>query len=148
LLQIAPWLLSKQNRLRFELISHKLLRLLVPVLLLILLVSSLFLASHSVMYMGALASQVVFYLFAAIGSSRVYPLLTRISGPASAFCMLNAAVVVGFYKFLFTKGPLWKIWTSGTPAMPTKDGIEETEWNATKVSLRLHDQLREQGMTR
>jgi len=148
LLQIAPWLLSKQNRLRFELISHKLLRLLVPLLLLILLVSSLFLASHSVMYMGALASQVVFYLFAAMGSSRVYPLLTRISGPASAFCMLNAAVVVGFYKFLFTKGPLWKIWTSGTPATPANDGIEGTEWNATKVSLRLHDQLREQGMTR
>ena len=35
LLQLAPWLLSRENRLRFELVSHKLLRLLVPMLLLV-----------------------------------------------------------------------------------------------------------------
>ena len=47
LLQLAPWVLSSQNRLRFELISHKLLRLFVPTFLMVLLVSSAFLASCS-----------------------------------------------------------------------------------------------------
>jgi len=148
LLQLAPWLLSRQNRLRFELISHKLMRLLVPLLLVILLASSALLANHSFLYTGALASQIVFYLLAALGSARNIPILTRIAAPASAFCMLNAAVVVGFYKFLFTRGPLWKIWTSGAPASYGTDGQEGTDWNATMLNLRLHDQLRTRGVTR
>jgi hypothetical protein len=115
LLQLAPWLLSCQNRLRFELISHKLLRLVVPILLIILLVSSAFLAKHSLLYASGLGTQVVLYVLAAVGIGRKIPTLMRIAAPASAFCMLNAAVVVGFYKFLFTRGPLWKIWTSEAP---------------------------------
>jgi hypothetical protein len=43
------------------------------------------------------------------------PGLNRIAAPASALMVLNAAAVVGFYKFLFTRGPLWKIWNSGGP---------------------------------
>jgi cellulose synthase/poly-beta-1,6-N-acetylglucosamine synthase-like glycosyltransferase len=148
LLQLAPWLLSRQNRLRFELISHKLMRLLVPVLLVILLASSALLANHSLLYMGALASQIVFYILAALGTARNIPVLTRLAGPASAFCMLNAAVVVGFYKFLFTRGPLWKIWTSGAPASSAADGQESADWNATMLDLYLHDQLRTRGVTR
>jgi len=148
LLQLAPWLLSRQNRLRFELISHKLMRLLVPILLVTLLASSALLASHSVLYMGALASQIVFYSLAALGSARNIPILTRVAAPASAFCMLNAAVVVGLYKFLFTRGPLWKIWTSGAPASFATDGQEGMDWNATMLNLHLHDQLRTRGVTR
>jgi cellulose synthase/poly-beta-1,6-N-acetylglucosamine synthase-like glycosyltransferase len=148
LLQIAPWLLSRENRLRFELISHKLMRLLVPILMVILLASSASLASHSVLYMGALASQIVFYLLAALGSARNIPILTRVAAPASAFCMLNAAVVVGLYKFLFTRGPLWKIWTSGAPSSFATDGPEGADWNATALNLPLHDQLRARGVTR
>jgi cellulose synthase/poly-beta-1,6-N-acetylglucosamine synthase-like glycosyltransferase len=115
LLQLAPWLVSRQNRLRFELISHKLLRLVVPILLIILLVSSAVLANRSLVYAAALGAQVVLYLLAALGMGRRIPILMRIAAPASAFCMLNAAVVVGFYKFLFTRGPLWKIWISEAP---------------------------------
>jgi cellulose synthase/poly-beta-1,6-N-acetylglucosamine synthase-like glycosyltransferase len=148
LLQLAPWLLSGQNRLRFELISHKLMRLLVPALLAILLASSALLANHSLLYMGALASQIVFYILAALGSARNIPVLTRLAGPASAFCMLNAAVVVGFYKFLFTRGPLWKIWTSGAPASSAADGQESADWNATMLDLYLHDRLRTRSVTR
>jgi cellulose synthase/poly-beta-1,6-N-acetylglucosamine synthase-like glycosyltransferase len=122
MLQLAPWLLQRQNRLRFELISHKLLRLLAPVLLGTLLIASILLAKHSVFYMGALASQIVFYSLAALGAGRGIPAVTRLAAPASAFCMLNAAVVVGFYKFLFTRGPLWKIWTSAAPASVAVDG--------------------------
>lgn len=148
LLQLAPWLLSRQNRLRFELISHKLMRLLVPILLVILLVSSAFLANRSPLYTGALAGQIAFYILAALGAGRGIPVLTRIAGPASAFCMLNAAVVVGFYKFLFTRGPLWKIWTSGAPASSATDGQQSADWIPTTPSLGLDDQLRARGMTR
>jgi cellulose synthase/poly-beta-1,6-N-acetylglucosamine synthase-like glycosyltransferase len=148
LIQLAPWLLSRQNRLRFELISHKLMRLLVPILLVILLASSALLANHSLLYTGALASQIGFYLLAALGGARSIPILTRIAAPASAFCMLNAAVVVGFYKFLFTRGPLWKIWTSGALASYGTDGQEGADWNATLLNLHLHDQLRTRGVTR
>jgi cellulose synthase/poly-beta-1,6-N-acetylglucosamine synthase-like glycosyltransferase len=147
LIQLAPWLLSRENRLRFELISHKLMRLLVPILLVILLLCSALLARQSMLYAGALLAQIGFYALAVLGAGRGIPNLTRIAAPASAFCMLNAAVVVGFYKFLFTRGPLWKIWTSGATALPT-DGQEGADWNATMLNLSLHDQLRTRGLTR
>jgi cellulose synthase/poly-beta-1,6-N-acetylglucosamine synthase-like glycosyltransferase len=141
LLQLAPWLLLRQNRLRFELISHKLLRLLVPILLIILLISSALLANHSLLYTGVCAAQIVFYILAALGTGRGIPALMRIAAPASAFCMLNAAVVVGFYKFLFTRGPLWKIWTTAAPASVTTEGAASLD--STMINTRLPDQLRE-----
>jgi cellulose synthase/poly-beta-1,6-N-acetylglucosamine synthase-like glycosyltransferase len=147
LIQLAPWLLSRENRLRFELISHKLMRLLVPILLVILLLCSALLARQSMLYAGALLAQIGFYALAVLGAGRGIPNLTRIAAPASAFCMLNAAVVVGFYKFLFTRGPLWKIWTSGATT-PATDGQEGADWNATMLNLSLHDQLRTRGLTR
>jgi len=145
LIQLAPWLLSRQNRLRFELISHKLLRLLVPMLLVILLISSAWLANRSWVYVGACAAQIVFYALAALGSTRSIPILTRIAAPASAFCMLNAAVVVGFYKFLFTRGPLWRIWTSGSSASLAAEGAD---WNATMLSLHSQNQMRTREVMR
>jgi poly-beta-1,6-N-acetyl-D-glucosamine synthase len=143
LLQLAPWLLLRQNRLRFELISHKLLRLLVPVLLLILLISSALLANHSLLYAGALSAQILFYILAALGTGRGTPALMRIAAPASAFFMLNAAVVVGFYKFVFTRGPLWTIWTTAAPASVATDGAVSLD--STMISTRLPDQLRDQA---
>jgi cellulose synthase/poly-beta-1,6-N-acetylglucosamine synthase-like glycosyltransferase len=147
LIQLAPWLLSRQNRLRFELISHKLMRLLVPILLVILLLSSILLARQSMLYAGALVAQIGFYMLAALGAVRGVSKLTRTAAPASAFCVLNAAVVVGFYKFLFTRGPLWKIWTSGATTFAT-DGQEGADWNATMLNLRSHDQLQTRDVTR
>ncbi len=148
LIQLAPWLLSRENRLRFELISHKLLRLLVPILLGILLISSAWLANRSWLYAGACAAQIAFYVLAALGAGPDIPILARIAAPASAFCMLNAAVVIGFYKFLFTRGPLWKIWTSGTSASLTTEGQEGADWSAAMLNLQLDDQLRTRGATR
>jgi glycosyltransferase involved in cell wall biosynthesis len=147
LIQLAPWLLSRQNRLRFELISHKLMRLLVPILLVILLVSSALLANRSLLYAGVLAAQVFFYVLAALGAGRGIPVLMRVAAPASAFCMLNVAVVVGFYKFLFTKGPLWKIWTAGAPASVATDGNQSTDLNSAMVNMRLNNQMRDTRMT-
>jgi cellulose synthase/poly-beta-1,6-N-acetylglucosamine synthase-like glycosyltransferase len=148
LIQLAPWLLSRENRLRFELISHKLMRLLVPVLLVILLLSSSLLARQSMLYAGTLVAQLGFYALAALGAGRGIPNLTRIAAPASAFCMLNAAVVVGFYKFLFTRGPLWKIWNSGAPATFAADSQEGADWTKAMLNLSLDDRLRTRGLTR
>jgi cellulose synthase/poly-beta-1,6-N-acetylglucosamine synthase-like glycosyltransferase len=145
LIQLAPWLLSQQNRLRFELISHKLLRLLVPILLVMLLVGSALLANRSWVYAGALAAQIFFYVLAALGAGRGIPVLLRLAAPASAFCMLNAAVVVGFYKFLFTRGPLWKIWVSGPPASVATHGKQNTDSNSRIVNIQLHDRLQDRG---
>jgi len=38
---------------------------------------------------------------------------------ASALLLLKVAAVVGLYRFLFTRGPLWKIWNSNKPAVET-----------------------------
>jgi len=146
LLQLAPWVLTRQNRLRFELISHKLLRLLVPVLLAILLITSASLANRGLLYAGALSAQIAFYVLAVLGAVLGIPVLMRIAAPASAFCMLNAAVVVGFYKFLFTRGPLWKIWTAGAPALVTAAGTQHTDLSPTMVSMHIQDQLRDPGI--
>jgi cellulose synthase/poly-beta-1,6-N-acetylglucosamine synthase-like glycosyltransferase len=117
LLQLAPWLLTRQNRLRVQLASHKLLRLVVPFLLILMFVTSTLLSRSATLYATLLMLQFGFYFLAGLGCGRGLPGLRRITGAANAFCMLNAAVVVGFYKFLFSREPLWKIWTSSsTPA--------------------------------
>jgi cellulose synthase/poly-beta-1,6-N-acetylglucosamine synthase-like glycosyltransferase len=145
LLQLAPWLLTRQNRLRFELISHKLLRLLVPVLLVTLLIASALLANHGSLYVGALSAQLAFYVLAGLGAVLGVPVITKIAAPASAFCMLNAAVVVGFYKFLFTRGPLWKIWTTAAPAPVASDDNQPAYLNQAMVNMRLDTQPRNRG---
>jgi len=112
LLQLAPWLLTSENRLRLQLVSHKVLRLVVPFLLIMMVLTSALLSGSSTLYATLLMLQLSFYFLGGVGFGRGLPWLRRITGAASAFCMLNAAVVVGFYKFLFSRGPLWKIWTS------------------------------------
>jgi cellulose synthase/poly-beta-1,6-N-acetylglucosamine synthase-like glycosyltransferase len=113
-LQLAPWILSSENRLRFELISHKLFRLLVPALLVVLLASSAILALHSRTYFAAFAAQALLYALAALGERLDVPILLKIAGAARAFCAMNLAVVVGLYKFLLMREELWKIWIPTT----------------------------------
>src|SRR3984893_12176422 len=116
LIKLAPWVLSRENRLRFELISHKLLRLLVPALLMIAFCSSAALSIGSRMYAATFIAQVLLYLLAAFGAVRGIPIISQLAGTARAFCVLNLAVIVGFYRFLFTRGPLWKIWIPTIPS--------------------------------
>ena len=115
LLQLAPWLLSSENRVRFELISHRLLRLLVPILLVILLATSTMLSIGSRLYGALLATQLFLYMSTALGEWCRIPILARIAGASRAFCMMNVAVVVGFYKFVTNQGSLWKIWIPTAP---------------------------------
>jgi hypothetical protein len=56
--------------------------------------------------------QIFGWLLAIAGLRYKIPVLHRIAAPASALLVLKAAAVAGLYRFLFTRGPLWKIWTS------------------------------------
>lgn len=116
LFQLAPWVLSPQNRVLFQLFSHKIMRLIVPYLLVLLLVSAIALSPGSLFFTAIAAAQIFCWTLAIVGSRYRIPVLHKIAGPAATLLVLNAAAVVGFYKFLFTRGPLWKIWNSNRPA--------------------------------
>ena len=106
LLQLAPWLLTGANPIRFEFVSHKLLRLIVPFALAGILVASVIL--HAPFYRVALASQVAFYGFSllALAPVKTGPL----AGTADAvftFVMLNTAAVVAFANFVSGRKAAW-----------------------------------------
>jgi cellulose synthase/poly-beta-1,6-N-acetylglucosamine synthase-like glycosyltransferase len=113
LFQLAPWSLLPANRVLFQFISHKVMRLIVPYLLIALLVSSIALSFASRPYAFIAGAQILGWIFATIGLRNKTPALHRIASPASALLVLNAAAVVGLYRFVMTRGPLWKIWSSG-----------------------------------
>lgn len=113
ILQRAPWILNPRNRVLFQFVSHKVARLVSPYLLVLLLVSALALSRGSSAYAVFAALQILGLALAVVGLYRKVPLLDRVAAPASALFALNAAAVVGLYKFLFTPGPLWKIWNLG-----------------------------------
>jgi len=115
LVQKTPWLLGRTNRLRFQLISHKLTRLVVPFLLVILMLSSCLLRT-SQPYTGFLMGQVVFYALAIVGLAWDTRVLRRIAGPASAFVLLNAAAVMALFMFLFRPDSLLGLWVKREPA--------------------------------
>lgn len=114
LLSVAPWLLTPKNRALWQLVSHKLLRLLVPYCFVALVVTSVVLGLSSTAFACFGILQIAFWLMALTALRVRIPVLHRLATPASALLVLNAAAVGGLYKFLFTRGPLWKIW-SATP---------------------------------
>jgi len=111
LVALAPWLLTPKNRVMFQLVSHKLLRLAVPYFFVLLLITSELLGIDSRPFLVFALLQAAFWLMAAAALKVRIPILHRLASPASALLVLNAAAVVGLYKFLFTQGPLWKIWS-------------------------------------
>jgi poly-beta-1,6-N-acetyl-D-glucosamine synthase len=118
LFRLAPWTLTLQNRVLFQLVSHKVMRLIVPYLMVLLLVSTLALSPDSPMYAILAAIQIFGVALAIVALRFKLPVLHRLAAPASALLLLNTAAVMGFYKFLFTRGPLWKIWNSRRIAAP------------------------------
>jgi biofilm PGA synthesis N-glycosyltransferase PgaC len=105
LLRLAPWLLSPANPLLFRFVSHKILRLLVPVFLIGAFVASAFAGGE--FYRIALFLQVFFYLLAAFGA--LQPSLTRFKpiAIASTFVILNAAAALAFYNFILGRNRVW-----------------------------------------
>lgn len=86
------------------------------VLGMLLLVSSALLARNSAFFAVLSVVQAISWVLAIIGGRYKIPVVNRIAGPANALLVLNAAAVVGLYKFLFTRAPLWKIWATGNAA--------------------------------
>ena len=103
---LAPWLLSSQNAIRFEFITHKLSRLAVPFALLALLIASMFLPQP--FYRAALGAQLAFYALslAALAGVKIGP-LSRIADPARTFVVLNSAAIVAFINFVTGRKAIW-----------------------------------------
>lgn len=125
LFQLAPWTLSPRNPVLFQLISHKVMRLVAPYLLLLLFVSTWVLADRSPIYAAFGVFQFIFWALSIIALRCRIPLLHRVAAPASALLVLKVAAVVGLYRFLFTRGHLWNIWNANAPV--TKPAPTETE---------------------
>lgn len=106
LVQIAPWVLSAANPLRFRFICHKLSRLVVPFALAAMLVSSAFVAQP--FYRFAFVAQVLFYALAllALAGPESGP-VARLSNISLTFIVLNTAAVVAFGNFLTGRKEVW-----------------------------------------
>jgi biofilm PGA synthesis N-glycosyltransferase PgaC len=105
LLRLEPWLLSPANPLLFRFISHKLLRLLVPLLLILMLASSGL--AGGPFYRAVFWLQVLFYGLAAFGvlspsSRKLKPIAI-----ANTFVMLNVAAALAFYNFVSDRNRVW-----------------------------------------
>jgi biofilm PGA synthesis N-glycosyltransferase PgaC len=106
LLQLAPWLMSADNPIRFEFVSHKLLRLAVPVALLTALVSCAFIGET--FYRVCLVLQVLFYVSSLLTMQNAkLGVVTRVSDAALTFVLLNVAAVVAFANFVMGKKVAW-----------------------------------------
>jgi poly-beta-1,6-N-acetyl-D-glucosamine synthase len=106
LLQLLPWLLRKENPLRFQFVSHKLLRLLAPFALATALVTSFFLRAP--IYRIALGLQLAFYGLGLLAMTQLArgP-LARVADPAYTFVVLNTAAVVAFANFVTRRRAVW-----------------------------------------
>jgi len=106
LLQLAPWLLTSANPIRFEFVSHKLLRLVAPFALAGMLFASLFL--NAPIYRLALVLQLAFYglSFLAMAQLRTSP-VARMADAACTFVVLNTAAVVAFGNFVLGREAVW-----------------------------------------
>ncbi len=106
LLQLLPWLLRKENPLRFQFVSHKLLRLLAPFALATTLVTSFFLREP--IYRIALGLQLAFYGLGLLAMTQLArgP-LARVADPAFTFVVLNTAAVVAFANFVTRRRAVW-----------------------------------------
>jgi cellulose synthase/poly-beta-1,6-N-acetylglucosamine synthase-like glycosyltransferase len=106
LVQFAPWLVTGENPVRFEFVSHKLLRLAVPFALVTLLLASMVLPGP--VYRSALALQAIFYGLSLLAwlQLRRGP-LARMSDAALTFVVLNSAAAVAFVNFLTGRKAVW-----------------------------------------
>jgi cellulose synthase/poly-beta-1,6-N-acetylglucosamine synthase-like glycosyltransferase len=106
LVQLAPWLLSLENPLRFEFVSHKLLRLAAPFALAGVLLASMVLSGP--VYRVALALQVVFYGLSLLAGLRlIRGPVASMADAALTFVVLNGAAVVAFVNFLTGRKVVW-----------------------------------------
>jgi cellulose synthase/poly-beta-1,6-N-acetylglucosamine synthase-like glycosyltransferase len=105
LLKLAPWLLSPANPLLFRFVSHKLLRLAVPILLILMLIASVL--AKGTLYQTAFWLQIFFYILATFGI--LIPSFRKFKpiAIANTFVMLNAAAALAFCNFIAGRDEVW-----------------------------------------
>jgi cellulose synthase/poly-beta-1,6-N-acetylglucosamine synthase-like glycosyltransferase len=127
LFSMAPWVLGPRNRVLFQLLSHKVMRLVVPYFFAFLLLSATWLGVDSPAWRYVAFAQWAFWIAAALSLRIKLPIIHRLMSAASALLVLNVAAVAGLYKFLFTPGPLWKIWSPTGRTVETAIPLETRE---------------------
>jgi cellulose synthase/poly-beta-1,6-N-acetylglucosamine synthase-like glycosyltransferase len=105
LLRLAPWMLTPASPLLFRHISHKLLRLLAPLLLVLVLLASAI--ASGPFYRAAFWLQVLFYALGVCGMVSPSAKKFRPVAIANTFVMLNAAAVLAFYNFVAGRNRIW-----------------------------------------
>lgn len=105
LLRLAPWILSPANPLLFRFVSHKVVRLVVPLFLVAMLLSSW--AAGGVAYRALFCLQLFVYLLALSGLLLPRTRQFKPVGIAQTFVMLNIAAAVAFYNFVVGRNSVW-----------------------------------------
>jgi cellulose synthase/poly-beta-1,6-N-acetylglucosamine synthase-like glycosyltransferase len=105
LVRLAPWLLSPANPLLFRFISHKLLRLLVPLLLIVMLFASAMIGG--MFYRTIFALQLLFYIAAVFGSLSPSSKRFKPVAIANTFVILNLAAALAFCNFVSRREKVW-----------------------------------------
>ena len=106
LLRLAPWLLTVANPLRFEYVSHKLSRLIVPFALIGMIMASTFLSGF--IYRLPLIVALGVAILGLLSFVRVpLGIVSRVTHLALAFILLNTAAVVAFLYFAVRKRKVW-----------------------------------------
>lgn len=107
LVQLSPWLLTKDNPALGRLISHKLLRLAIPFALALMLACSFWL--HGAFYRLVLILQLAFYALAVAALSRLPKVgfFSRVADAAGTFVVLNTAAAVAFGNFIVGRKAAW-----------------------------------------
>jgi cellulose synthase/poly-beta-1,6-N-acetylglucosamine synthase-like glycosyltransferase len=97
LFKLAPWTLTTKNRTFFQLVSHKVMRLIVPYLLVLLFITSIVLSAGSSFY-TAVVFQILGWALALAGLRYRIPILHRMLPPGFARAQCRSSR--GLYKFL------------------------------------------------
>jgi cellulose synthase/poly-beta-1,6-N-acetylglucosamine synthase-like glycosyltransferase len=106
ILWLEPWLLTPANPVLWRYVSHKLLRLFCPWLLILMPIASRI--SVGPIYRVAFTMQIAFYCVAVFGTLFPFARRLRLVAVASTFVMLNAAAALAFYNFITGKNVVWR----------------------------------------
>jgi cellulose synthase/poly-beta-1,6-N-acetylglucosamine synthase-like glycosyltransferase len=106
LVQAAPWLLSWENPVLGDFVSHKLLRLLVPFALVGVLMSAAWIRGP--FFDACLAAQLVFYALSLLALMHArMGIVGRVADVALTFVILNTAALVAFRNFVLGRKTVW-----------------------------------------
>jgi cellulose synthase/poly-beta-1,6-N-acetylglucosamine synthase-like glycosyltransferase len=101
-LKMVPGLLSpRRGFAAYAFWSHKVLRWVAPLLMVVALAANLFLLDEGLLYPVLFGGQLAFYLLACAGRLRRLPrVVARLASVAYYFMYMNLALAVGFWRFL------------------------------------------------